>query len=177
MKYLVLFLSIAFVQNALADPWEDVTYDEAFKVQKLLKKYPFVLDYCDCCDGSKVFLLKIMETEMITCPYNGSKYSIKTKAVRIGKFDHWDGRVDVSESVPFDYEEERLIEYTVSMNYTFAYKKKTNTCAPLGRIIDYSTENTTSCDGVGVFPNPFKNNIEIHDDDYKKWARKRLKFK
>ena len=51
------------------------------------KANPFILDYCDCCDGSETYLLKVLKSEIVTCDWDDNYKSVKVTATKIGKLE------------------------------------------------------------------------------------------
>ncbi len=167
--FLFLATTILFANNAKADDWDDMTQSQAKKVMGYLKKNPFVLDYCDCCSGTDVFLLKIISTESVICSWNTEKFSVKAKALKIGQLERFD--------FPSAYRTKSMneeIDYIISMNYTFVYSKVGKWAVPLFKMVAYEKDRNHVCAGATRFPDPADGN-DIKDASYKIWFDKNVK--
>lgn len=174
MRYLLLSFLILATVAVKADAWDNLTLAEAEMVQKKLNKDPFVFDFCDCCSDAPVYLLKVLSSEIVTCSWDETKYSVKINATRIGKFGRDGVKVDWTKTIEFDASESRLVDYTIYMNYTFMYKKPSKAALPVAKVVPYHYEHQSFCEGIVEFPNPAKHAIEINDADYQKWYKKRF---
>jgi hypothetical protein len=166
-KLIFTLLTLSFFITAKADVWDDLTQNQAKAVQSFLKKSMFVLDYCDCCDDSEVFLLKITNTEIIPCSWNAEKFSVKASAWRIAKLETIKGEPTAYRAAGLS----ELVEFTITMNYTFVFSKSGKWAVPLFKEVAYDRDHI--CKGATKFPNPSENE-NITDSDYKKWYAKSI---
>lgn len=162
-KLLLLFVATLFITTAKADPWDNLTQAQAEQVVEYLKENPFILDYCDCCDGSDTYLLKVLRSEIVPCEWDNEYKSVKVIAAKIGKLER-DATGPVSAYRVEGMNE--LTNYTIYMNYTFVYSECGNWAVPFFKEIDYGQEHI--CTGATRFPNP-ADNKEITDTEYIKW--------
>ncbi len=156
--------------NLLADPWEDINEQQAKQVKKYLAKNPIILDYCDCCSDSEIYLLRVLKSDIIPCDYNSKKKSVKVKAIRIGQLD---SKVRASAYNVIGMND--TVEYTISINYTFVYTEDGRWAVPFSDIIPYRLKNE-GCEGATSFPDPLHNK-EIKDTFYINWYQKYVKIK
>jgi hypothetical protein len=168
MKKLLLFCSVIFATfTAKADPWDDLTVTQAKAVVAFLKKNPFVLDYCDCCENPEVSLIKIVKAEIIPCEWNPQKVSVRALSWTIGK-------LEVYSDTPSAYRTQPQMtptDYLITMNYTFVYSKAGKWAVPFFKEVPYDRDHV--CKGATNFPNP-KDNPGITDLDYIKWYKKKI---
>lgn len=170
MKQILILLTVLISFTLQADPWEDISKDQAKQIVKYLKKYPIVLDYCDCCDDSKDFLLRILETNIVPCSYDEAKKSVKVRAIRIGQLDRKNKGSAYNVTGLND-----TVDYTISINYTFVYTSDGNWAVPFSDIIPYRLQNE-GCKGATYFPDPLHNK-KIKDNFYINWYNKFVKIK
>ena len=164
-KLFFVLLSMSIVAFATADPWEDVTQEQAEQIVEHLEEHPFILDYCDCCGSSDVYLMKVVGTEIVECSYDSEKKSVIATVVKIGKLEVSDGIPSAyrTESVD-DAEVESLI---VTMNYTFVYSACGQWAVPFFK--EVADERNHVCAGATRFPSPFDNEETLEDVQYLEW--------
>jgi hypothetical protein len=167
-KLFLLFVATLFITNAKADPWDNLTQAQAQAVVQHLKTNPFILDYCDCCDGSETYLLKVLKTEIVPCEWDENYKSVKVTAVKIGQLEREATGPATAYNVVGMNE---LTSYTIYMNYTFVYSACGNWAVPFFKEVPYNDTNDTICMGATRFPNP-ADNTEITDAEYIKWFEK-----
>ena len=78
---------------SFADAWDNLTFEEAEAVVAELKKNPYIFDYCDCCDhtgeyATEVHFMKVTGTEIVTCDWDASYYSVQYTADLIAKVEY-----------------------------------------------------------------------------------------
>lgn len=84
LKFVIGFLLLMLAANAaFADPWDCMTKDEAKALVAYLKKNPYVMDYCDCCnqDGTTAQLLYIQKAVVKPCEYDAERFSVEVTAL------------------------------------------------------------------------------------------------
>jgi hypothetical protein len=163
-KLLLLAILSCSLTTVLADPWDNLTPAQATAVVKYLKENPFILDYCDCCDSGSVYLLKVLNTQIVPCEWDNSQKSVKVLALRIGELE----RIG---SYPSAYRTKGMsetVEYTITMNYTFVYAECGKWAVPFFKVVSYS--NNHICAGATRFPNPEQND-DIQNEEYIKWFK------
>lgn len=157
-----LFL-MAFISRA--DAWDNLTEDQAHQVVRFLHKNPFIFDFCDCCGESvEVYLLKVESAEIIPCSWDKKQFSVLTKSRRIARMQWTSIGLD-------DYHTDEVneeVEYTIFMNYTFAFDKHMKWAVPFHKLIKYSL-NGPICIGATNYPNPKDSGVKITDKDYMEW--------
>lgn len=167
MKKTIIFILFSFlISKANADPWDNLSYEQAVQVVEYLQENPFILDYCDCCDASDVILMKVIEAEIVPCEWDASSKSVKVKVLQIGKLER-------NGSYPSAYRVEYMnekTEYIITMNYTFVYSECGKWAVPFFKVVPYDNEHV--CCGATRFPNP-ANNAGIKDSDYINWFREK----
>lgn len=167
MKTIIIIFSMFLLStNLKADPWDNLSYEQANAVVYFLKENPFILDYCDCCDEGDVILMKVIEAEIVPCEWDASSKSVKVKAIQIG-------RLERNGSYPSAYRTEYMNEeheYIITMNYTFVYSECGNWAVPFFKVVEYKNEHV--CCGATRFPNP-THNEGIKDQDYIAWFDKK----
>lgn len=164
--------------NIYADSWDNLTHNEAEKVQSYLESNPFILDYCDCClDGyegqAKVHMLKVISTEIVRCGWDEKAYTVKAKAKKLAMLPYTYNGLDYAHPMELSGEEEVYI----SMNYTWGFNAKKGQVLPLFSVVDYSycnssrecKEDSGLCNAATFFPDPDKNPTIISDQEYKTW--------
>jgi len=151
-----------FITQAKADPWDNLTEEQANEVVSYLKENPFILDYCDCCDAGDVILMKVNDVEIIPCEWDANYKSVKVYATQIGKLER-------NGSYPSAFRVEHLeedIEYIITMNYTFVYSECGKWAVPFFKEVEY--DNKHVCCGATRFPDP-SDNPGIMDQEYYTW--------
>lgn len=170
MKWIFSIIMCLSLFTASADSWDNLTEKEAAKTAKYLKKNAYILDYCDCCGGSDVYLLKVVSTEIVQCSWNKEHKSIKVKVEKIAKLETTDVGPSKYRAEPINNSE----EYTISMNYTFGYDKKMRWAVPLFKLVDYNMYDDHVCKGATNYPEPTLQNGTVINADYKAWYDKRI---
>ncbi|MFK7946063.1 MAG: hypothetical protein AB8G11_00620 [Saprospiraceae bacterium] len=167
MKKILLSLvsTLMIFSSVLADPWEDLTEEQAQHVIEHLTQHPFILDYCDCCDTDEVYLMKVLSTRIEVCSYNEEKVSIIAKVIKIGKLEVTDGtpsayRTEVVEDAEIE-------DFIITMNYTFTYSECGQWAVPLFKEVAYDRNHV--CKGATRFPSPFDNEKTLQDAQYIEW--------
>ena len=164
----LLFFAIFTCMAAKADPWEDVTEKQAASIVKFLKKNPFILDYCDCCDEGDVYLLKVVSTKIVPCSHDETKKTVIANVLRIAKLETGKDGTPTAYRAKTCAEPEQ--EFIISMNYTFVFSKRDKWAVPFFKEIPYEQDHV--CKGATRYPNPAENE-NIKDAEYKKWFAKR----
>lgn len=168
----IITISLTFPYLVKADPWDNLTYEEAEKVQGFLQSFPYLLDYCDCCDfegdyAAEVFLVKVISSEIVSCSWDENYYSVQTEVEVIAKIPYESDGPRVDRPISMTNED----QLTIFMNYTWGYNSSERKATPLFCIIPYETygeEDTTSgvCREFVNFPDPKDG---VTDKDYKSW--------
>jgi hypothetical protein len=165
---LLLFAATLFITTVKADPWDNLTQAQAEEVVEHLNENPFILDYCDCCDGDATYLLKVVKSEIVTCDWDADYKSVKVTATKIGQLERGStGPVSAYRVKGMDEE----TTYTIYMNYTFVYSACGNWAVPFFKEVEYNNYGEHVCAGATRFPNP-EDNKEITDEEYIKWFEK-----
>lgn len=177
MKKVLIFVFLLYSTSLLADPWDNLTYKEAENVQASLTASPFILDYCDCCDFSgeyaaKVYLLKVVSTEIVECEWDNMAYSVKATVVKIAELPYTDKGPDIMKPIKSSGTE----DFVITMNYTWTISPEILKAVPFYQVLPYgehSGELQTSamCRDFIEFPDPFKTKGVITDKDYKEWYK------
>lgn len=171
IKLVILFALIGFSTISKADAWDNLTIEQAEHVQKFLDKNPFIFDFCDCCGkGVEAYLIKIESTEIIKCAWDKKQFSVLTKGRRIAKMQWASVGLDDYHTDVIDEE----VEYTVFMNYTFAFDKHMKWAVPLFKLFDYHLDGPL-CIGATNYPDPTLSGVKISDQDYKDWFSAHIK--
>jgi hypothetical protein len=170
MRKLLFIMFLGISVFARADAWDNLTHEQAHKVENFLKKNPFIIDWCDCCgSGEAAYLLKVNSTKIVPCTWDKKQYSVVAKATRITRFQVSAQGIDDYHTDPAD----RKVEYTIYMNYTFAYDHHMKWAVPMHKLIDYST-NGPICFGATNYPDPSDDGVAIKDSDYIDWFAKHI---
>ena len=100
-----------------------------------LEAHPFILDYCDCCGSSDVYLMKVIGIEMVECTYIEEKKPVFATVIKLGKLKMNEGILSAYgiEAVD-DAEVESLI---IMMNYAFIYSACGKWAVPFFKEVDY----------------------------------------
>jgi hypothetical protein len=164
-KLFFVLLSMVIVTFATADPWEDVTQEQAEQIVNHLKLHPYILDYCDCCGSGEVYLMKVLSTEIIQCSYDEEKKTVVAEVLKMGKLEVYDGSPSAyrTEAV----EEAEVESFVISMNYTFVYSACGQWAVPFFK--EVADERNHICNGATRFPSPFDNEIVLDDPLYIEW--------
>lgn len=169
-KYLLILIALIFTFNAKADAWDDLTETQANAVVKFLHHNPYILDYCDCCGPNEpAYLIKVESSEIVPCTWDKKKFSVVIKGRRITRFQISEKGIDDYHTDPAS----RDVDYTIFMNYTFAYDHHMKWAVPFYKLIDYDREGPV-CFGATIYPNPVSHEIKIDDDDYFTWYEKHI---
>ena len=167
---LALFLLIS-ANIAKADAWDNLTHEQAQHVKHFLHKNPYIFDFCDCCgEGTEVYLIKVESVEITECAWDKKQFSVLTKGRRIAQMQWAHIGLDDYHTDPIDEE----IEYTIYMNYTFAFDKHMKWAVPLFKLIDYQHDGPI-CIGATNYPNPDDEGVQITDQDYIDWYHHHFK--
>lgn len=165
LALLLLFFTFTLGTISKADAWDNMTKAQAEHVKKFLEKNPFIFDYCDCCgEGVEVYLLKVTSAKVVKCSWDKKQFSVLTKAKRIAQMQHASVGIDDYHTDPVDSD----VEYTVFMNYTFAYDKHMKWAVPLFKLFKYHNDGPI-CIGATNYPNPHDSGVKIDDPEYIKW--------
>jgi hypothetical protein len=172
MKLLLsLLLAVGFSLGANADAWDDLTKEQATALAAFLKKNPYVIDYCDCCDPGDTYLMKVISTEIVTCEWNPEKFSVKAEVIKIAKLEHTDVGLNEHTAAPLG----EAGKATIYMNYTFGYDKVKKWAVPLFKLVSYEADRNHICKGGTNFPQPTNNSGKELDAGYTKWYSKAIK--
>ncbi|MDN3666636.1 hypothetical protein ACFFU1_09665 [Algibacter miyuki] len=161
-----------------ADAWDNLTLQQAEQVCEFLNTDPYILDYCDCCDyegeyATKVYLMKVKSTKIITCDWNPEYYSVIADMHVLAEIPYIKEGPDINSAFRYKSKEELLI----TMNYTWIYNKHEVKAAPIYTIIPYdiygeNNANSGYCKAFINFPSP----KSIKNRKYKKWYNKRFQI-
>ena len=176
MKKILIVLLFLCPTFLWADPWNNLTFQQAEKVCEFLNSNPYILDYCDCCDyegefATKVYLMKVKSTEIIDCDWDSEYFSIKAQVEILAEIPYIKEGPDINSPHLYKLEKDLII----TMNYTWAYNKQEGKAAPLFTIIPYDIYgeqklNSGYCRDFTTFPNP----EYIKNQEYEKWYNNRL---
>lgn len=165
-KILLTLVSLLMIfSSAIADPWEDLTQEQAEQVIEHLEQHPFILDYCDCCNTSEVYLMKVLSTKIEKCSYNDEKVSVIAQVIKLGKLEVNDGSPSVYRTEAVDDAE--VEEFMITMNYTFTYSECGQWAVPFFKEVAYTRNHV--CNGATRFPSPFDNEKTLQDVQYIEW--------
>lgn len=172
MKKLLVAVLCLLPAMMWADPWDDLTLEEAKAVVAFLADEPYVLDYCDCCDAegeyaSKIYLMRVVSTEIVACEWNDEKYSVKAQVKVLAEIAYTNDGPDVTNTVIMDDMSDVL---TVTMNYTWVYHDASGLFAPFFAAVDYGSygeqpESKGVCRSYVNLPPPHV----THDESYASW--------
>lgn len=174
MKKLAIVLMFICPLFSWADAWDNLTKEQALKVQEYLKINPYIIDYCDCCSfkgefATEVYLSEVTSTEIIACDWDPTYYSIRAKVEILAKIPYQATGLMIS--APEILESSN--EITITMNYTWGYNDEYQKAAPLYTTIPYAiygeqNKASGSCRPLVDFPAPKK----IKNRAYKKWYKR-----
>lgn len=176
-KLIIAFLLLVACPTFLwADAWDNLTFEQAEEVQNYINANPYILDYCDCCDyegeyATKVYLMKVISSEIVACEWDPSYYNVKTKVEVVAEIPYKSNGPDMASPVIRKSEE----DLTLTMNYTWGYNPTTRKAAPLYCMIPYDVYgeqdlDSGSCREFTAFPNP----EHIRDTAYSTWYKTRF---
>ncbi len=175
---LLIVLCCTFSLPAVfADPWDNLTKKQAEETVEYLKKYPFILDYCDCCDHSgeyatEVFLMRVISTEIIPSDWSDGDFSVRATVQKIAQIPYLENGPDLSKATAAN----SLEEYIILMNYTFGFHPETKKAVALFDVIDYDKYGEADyCKAPTPFPNPAKLKKYFKDKAYCSWYKKNVK--
>ena len=178
MKNTLITFLLLFPIVLWADPWDNLTLQQAEQVCEFLNSDPYLLDYCDCCDyegeyATEIHLMKVKSTEIITCEWNPEYYSVRANVAILAEIPYIEVGPDTNSAYKYKLKEERVI----TMNYTWAYNKQKEKAAPIYTVIPYDFYGETNpdsgyCKAFTSFPNP----KQIKNRKYKKWYNKKFKI-
>jgi hypothetical protein len=148
-----------------------MTENQAQHLVKYLHKYPYIIDYCDCCgDGVEVYLIRVESSKVVKCSWDKKQFSVLTKGKRIAKMQRANVGLDDYHTDPIDED----IEYTIFMNYTFAFDRHMKWAVPLYKLLSYHL-NGPICIGATNYPNPADDGVKITDKAYIDWYSTHIK--
>lgn len=169
----VLLILIFAPLSLLADPIDWLSPKEAKAVVEYLKKNPYIVDYCDCCDAPEGALIRVTSTKVVPSPYgDDGSYSVEItgEVVFYGKIQNGTmvGLEERSADSPLG---------NVTMNYHWAYTN--GKIRRMGAAVDYSGEYDFDCENqLTSFPSAsdYKSK-NANVSAYKKWYKKTVKMK
>ena len=171
MRHLLLFLLLFPAFLSRADAWDNLTLEQAEHVKKFLHKNPYIFDFCDCCgSGVEVYLIRVDSAEIVKCSWDKKQYSVLTKGERIAKMQWASVGLD-------DYHTDLVseqVEYTIYMNYTFAYDHHMKWAVPFFKLFEYRLDGPV-CIGATNYPNPDDQGIKVSDPAYVSWYHENIK--
>ncbi|MBL6446141.1 hypothetical protein JMN32_07470 [Fulvivirga sp. 29W222] len=176
MKNILLLLLVICPMLSWADPWDNMTLEQAEQVQKYLRSNPYLLDYCDCCDSegefaTQVYLMQVISMEIVTCEWNPQYFSIRATVKRLAEVPYRVTGPDVSTPSVYISED----DITITMNYAWGYNAKVGKAAPLYTIIPYDIYGKQDlsqgyCREFISFPNP----VPVKNAEYANWYKSRF---
>lgn len=170
MRLLGFVLLLFVSQVGRADAWDNLTEAQAHVVVRFLQHNPFIIDYCDCCgEGEPAYLIKVESAEIVECAWDKKQFSVVTKGTRISRFRVTDKGIDDYHTDPAN----REVEYTIYMNYTFAYDHHMKWAVPFHKLIKYENDGPI-CFGATIYPDPSIESVQIKDADYIAWYKKHI---
>lgn len=172
MKHFFFALMLLLPVVSWADPWDNLTLDEAKGVVAFLKAEPYILDYCDCCDAegpyaTKLMLMEVVSTEIVTCDWDNTKYSVVAQVEILAEISYTNDGPDITQTVIMDGHPDQL---TITMNYTWAFHDETAKAAPFYTAVPYDSYGEQPLD-KGVcrefvgYPAP----EYVHNNKYASW--------
>lgn len=178
MKSFTLILALFTSFFTLADAWDNLTLEEANAVVAELKENPYVFDYCDCCSHSgeyeaNVHLLKIIETEIVTCSWSEEHYSVKVSFEIIAGLNYTSKGPNTKKLRKYSGAE---ISDVIYMNYTWTLNSDSKMASPFFNTIDYSTYGESSpCKSEFPYPTPKAVAKVSKDEGYASWYKSKVK--
>lgn len=161
--FVILLLSAATISKA--DAWDNLTHSQAKSVAHFLKKNPFIIDWCDCCGNEDpAYLIRVDSTAIVPCSWDKKQYSVVSYGERICRFHYANVGLDDYHTV----EKKEQVEYTIYMNYTFAFDQHMKWAVPFYKLLDYHLDGPV-CFGATNYPNPQDSGVKISDKDYLRW--------
>jgi hypothetical protein len=171
MRLLIGLILLMLPTLSKAAAWDNLTHEQAVHVKKFVERHPFIFDFCDCCGNSEpVYLIKVESAKIVKCAWDKKQYSVLTKGRRIAKMQWASVGLDDYRTEAIDEE----VEYTIFMNYTFAYDRHMKWAVPLFKLIKYSLDGPI-CIGATSYPDPDDNGVKITDEDYISWYKAHIK--
>lgn len=163
-RFLVIsFLLISLISKA--DAWDNLTHSQAKFVVHFLKKNPFIIDWCDCCGNEEpAYLIRVDSAAIVPCSWDKKQYSVISYGERICRFQNAHVGLD-------DYHTDSVqekVEYTIYMNYTFAFDQYMKWAVPFHKLMDYGQDGPI-CFGATNYPNPKDEGVKITDTAYQRW--------
>lgn len=178
MKSLFILIILFNTFLSFADAWDNLTYEEAEAVVAELQQNPYIFDYCDCCDhegeyATEIYFLKVTSTEIITCDWDASFYSVRYEADIIAKVEYLAHGANISVlSKPKETTKSELLY----MNYTWGLDKAEKVAVPFFNIIPYDTYGESSpCKKPFSYPTPQAIAKVQKVKGYKKWYKQVIK--
>lgn len=176
MKNSILVLLLLCPTLLWADPWDNLTLQQAEQVEAFLKTNPYIFDYCDCCDAegeyaTKVYLMKVTSTEIVTCDWNPEYYSVQADVVVLAEIPYTPAGPQMN-APRISRSEDGL---KITMNYTWGYNAGQRKAAPLYSIVPYDVygeqdPNSGYCRAFTTFPDPRL----IKDQEYTNWYKSKF---
>jgi len=116
----------------------------------------------------------VLSSRIVSCQWDTTQYSVVASLDRLTRMINlrrWLHNYH-PDSVP---EEERFVEYTISMNYMFVYDAYMKWAVPFFKIIPHT--NSSICVGAIVYIDPTGSGAKINDAEYAAWYLKNIKEK
>jgi len=172
MRTILTIIILSTSLTLFADPWDDVTKEEAENVVAFLKQNPYILDYCDCCDMETVPLLKVLYAKIEKSDWKEGKYSVKTQVRKIADIPN---SKELGLQLPEAIPAYGKTNHKITMNYTWGFNLRTQKAAPMFDLVKYSGYPSGKphkpCSSYTGFPNPFESDCEVFPSDYRDWYR------
>lgn len=164
----ICLFSFSFLQ---ADPWDDLSLEEAQQLKAYIDNNPYIFDYCDCCSGQKeTELLYVLSSEITECSWNDKKYSVTVNAQKIALFPITNEQPQIKQAKAISGN----TDYTLFMNYTFGFNPTSKQASPLCDMVDYKRPSNM-CRTPIDFPHKKIAKKAKLGKSYIKWWKKNVK--
>lgn len=177
MKNLLIAFALLISNFLMADSWDNLTKEQAEAVVTELKQNPYIFDYCDCCDhqgayAAKVRLLKVLETEIIKCPWEAESFSVVVDVAVLAHIPYGENGLSF---IGLTSNKKETDVFTISMNYTWSFNPGEKMATPMFANIPYDKYGEKkACKSYFKFPTPEEGKGVIKDGKYKKWYKKNI---
>jgi hypothetical protein len=179
ISLLILFIFAVSIETVSADPWDCMTESQANELMTFLKKNPFVVDYCDCCDAvarkydnRKIFghLIKIEKMEIVRCSWDESQFSVNILESTILLSGIIENNKFITAKADYTDLELYNQSWPITLNYTWTYKAGKS--SRLFENIPYNADDV-NCSGLKKFPSPSEVPAAKLQKAYKKFIKRK----
>ncbi|MCB0705381.1 MAG: hypothetical protein KDC34_08735 [Saprospiraceae bacterium] len=168
-RFFFFLLLFSLTSTLVADPLEDMTFEEAQQVVNHILLDPYILDYCDCCDDAAGYLIEIKELSIEPAEFGHRPYRVRAKGVYLYQLSaNGDDTFQLLET------EQRGYDDIIWTNYTFTFDPSDRKAHPVGEVLGFRREG--NCNPDAQFPGPDQISLDKINRDYQQWYKTEIGY-